>query len=80
MESLEYEVLQKIKFTLFCKNEAMAIRLLEQFAFDKTEEMYSEDCIKKAIDYGAELGLNDDIGNSFEWSEKQNKWIKQFKK
>ena len=40
--SLEHEVLQKIKFALLCKNEAIALRLLEQYRFDITEEMYSE--------------------------------------
>ena len=43
MESLENEVLQKIKFALLCKNEGIALRLLEQYRFDITEEMYSEE-------------------------------------
>jgi hypothetical protein len=52
-ESLEQGVLQKIKFALFCKNEAIALRLLEQYRFDITEEMYSEEDMKKAIKFGA---------------------------
>ena len=46
MENLENEVLQKIKFALLCKNEAIAIRLLEQYRFDVTEEMYSEEEVR----------------------------------
>ena len=46
----------------------------------KEEKMYSESDIRNAIDFGAELGLNDNIGNSFEWTMKQNKWFEQFKK
>lgn len=46
----------------------------------QADRMYSEEEVRKAIDYGAELGLNGDIGNSFQWKNKQNKWFEQFKK
>lgn len=69
--SLEQEVLQKIKFALLCKNEAMVIRLLEQFAFDKTEEMYSKEDMGKAFIAGVDKesygGVNFD------------QWFEQFK-
>ncbi len=41
-ETQEYCLLQHIKFCLECKNESQAIRLIEQYGFDKQEEMYSE--------------------------------------
>ena len=46
----------------------------------QSDRMYSEEEVRKAIDYGAELGLNGDIGNSFQWKNKQNKWFEQYKK
>ena len=42
--------------------------------------MYSEEEVREAINYGAELGLNGEIGNSFQWKDKQNKWFEEFKK
>jgi formylglycine-generating enzyme required for sulfatase activity len=44
------------------------------------ERSYSEEDIRNAIDYGAELGLSDNIGNSFEWTKRKNEWFEQFKK
>ena len=46
----------------------------------KQERSYSEEDIRNAIDYGAELGLLEDIGNSFEWTRKKDLWFEQFKK
>jgi hypothetical protein len=37
--SREEEVLDKIKFVLLSNNEAQAIRLIEQYGFDKEERM-----------------------------------------
>lgn len=57
---------------------------IEQKAFKvgakwMAERMYSEEEVRKAIDYGAELGLNDNIGNSFQWRNKQDKWFENNK-
>ena len=42
-ETIEYDLLQHIKFCLECKNEAQAIRLIEKYGFQKQQEMYSFD-------------------------------------
>jgi hypothetical protein len=42
----EEDLLEKIKFVLLCKNEAQAIRLLEQYGFDKIEEFKLKNNIK----------------------------------
>ena len=47
---------------------------------EQEKNKYSEEEVRNAIDYGANLGLEQDIGNSFEWTRKQNKWFEQFKK
>jgi hypothetical protein len=41
-ETIEYDLLQHIKFCLECKNESQAIRLIEQYGFVKQEEKYEE--------------------------------------
>lgn len=41
-DTLEYGLLQHIKFCLECKNESQAIRLIEKYGFQKQEERYSE--------------------------------------
>jgi hypothetical protein len=46
----------------------------------QAERMYSEEEVRNAIDYGANLGLSKDIGNSFEWKRKKDLWFEQFKK
>ena len=45
-ETLEYDLLQHIKFCLECKNESQAIRLIEKYGFEKQEQdkkLYSEE-------------------------------------
>lgn len=37
-QTIEYDLLQHIKFCLECKNESQAIRLIEQYGFVKQEE------------------------------------------
>ena len=71
MESLENEVLQKIKFALLCKNEGIALRLLEQYRFDITEEMHSEEEVKHIISEALQSAL---VKVDLE------QWFKQFKK
>jgi hypothetical protein len=39
-QTIEYDLLQHIKFCLECKNESQAIRLIEQYGFVKQEEKY----------------------------------------
>ena len=41
-QTIEYDLLQHIKFCLECKNESQAIRLIEQYGFVKQEEKYEE--------------------------------------
>jgi hypothetical protein len=50
-ETREYDLIQHIKFCLECKNEAQAIRLIEKYGFVKQEERYSEEDLRKAIDF-----------------------------
>jgi hypothetical protein len=45
-ETLEYNLLQHIKFCLECKNESQAIRLIEKYGFVKQEERYTEQELK----------------------------------
>jgi hypothetical protein len=45
-ETIEYDLLQQIKFCLECKNEAQAIRLIEKYGFVKQEERYTEQELK----------------------------------
>jgi hypothetical protein len=42
-ETMEYGLLQHIKFCLECKNESQAIRLIEKYGFEKQEKGYSEE-------------------------------------
>jgi hypothetical protein len=39
-QTIEYDLLQHIKFCLECKNESQAIRLIEKYGFVKQEEKY----------------------------------------
>jgi len=41
-QTIEYDLLQHIKFCLECKNESQAIRLIEQYGFVKQEEKCEE--------------------------------------
>ena len=40
IQTIEYDLLQHIKFCLECKNESQAIRLIEKYGFVKQEEKY----------------------------------------
>lgn len=40
-ETIEYDLLQHIKFCLECKNKSLAIRMIEQYGFVKQQEMNS---------------------------------------
>ena len=48
-ETLEYGLLQHIKFCLECKNDSQAIRLIEKYGFEKQERMYSEWEVRQII-------------------------------
>jgi hypothetical protein len=39
------------------------------------DKLFTVEDMKKAIEHGANLGLAEDIGNSFQWSKKQNNYI-----
>ena len=76
-ETLEYGLLQHIKFCLECGNEAQAIRLIEKYGFEKQEQdkkMYSKEEV-------LELLIN--LPNYFISTQKDqriNEWFEQFKK
>jgi hypothetical protein len=56
------------------------LEALQKGAKWQQERSYSEEDIRNAIDYGANLGLEGNIGNSFEWTRKKDLWFEQFKK
>jgi hypothetical protein len=48
-ETMEYDLLQHIKFCLECKNESQAIRMIEQYGFEMQEQnkkLYSEEEVR----------------------------------
>ena len=45
----------------------------------KQEKTYTEEEIRKAIDCGANLGLEGVIGNSFQWKAKQDEILRNIK-
>jgi hypothetical protein len=85
-ETHEYSLLQHIKFCLECKNESQAIRLIEQYGFDKQEQdnkMYSEEEIKimyrslwvgNCFDFDTSYEMETNFEHDF------NLWFEQFKK
>jgi hypothetical protein len=79
-ETLEYGLLQHIKFCLECGNEAQAIRLIEKYGFEKQEQdknKYSEEEVLKLWNW-----LNDGfiIRKSLPTREELIGWFEQFKK
>jgi hypothetical protein len=83
-ETLEFDLLQHIKFCLECGNESQAIRLIEKYGFEKQEGMYSEEQVitllkkfKKDIINSTEL---DDDFETLVCDIKTDKWFEQFKK
>ncbi len=73
-ETIEYDLLQHIKFCLECKNESQAIRMIEQYGFEMQEKGYSEEEV---------LSLLLNLPNYFISIHKHqriNEWFKQFKK
>lgn len=76
-ETREYDLLQHIKFCLECKNESQAIRLIEKYGFQKQEESYSEEDMKKCWQEATE-----DMRKQFSTSYAGmtfEKWFEQFK-
>jgi hypothetical protein len=76
-ETMEYDLLQHIKFCLECKNESQAIRLIEKYGFVKQEEGYSEQDMKSSFQVGFNVGYNDEESPSYLTFEE---WIKEYKK
>ena len=82
-DTIEYELLRQIKFTLDCGNEALAIRMIEQFAFHLTEDLYTEEetgelitkVIKKTSQY---CNINKLYGDTIEQFSKE--WFNENKK
>ena len=81
-ETLEYDLLQHIKFALECKNESQAIRLIEKYGFEKQEQnsdkKYSEEDMREAFKSGEENIIIVDLVN-LERKKSFYKWFEQFK-
>ena len=76
-ETLEYGLLQHIKFCLECGNETQAIRLIEKYGFEKQEQdknKYSEGEAKTIWRAGQEYWKTSGESITFE------ELIEQFKK
>lgn len=73
-DSREKELLEQIKFCLFCNNEAQAIRLIERFKFIKQNELFTNNEVimilqKRLLSIGIISSL-----------EATKTWFKQYKK
>ena len=80
-ETHEYSLLQHIKFCLECKNESQAIRLIEQYGFDKQEQnkkMYSEEEVRNIVEQTIEKFYKHRYVETK--SEMKELWFQQFKK
>lgn len=83
-ETLEYDLLQHIKFALECKNESQAIRLIEKYGFEKQEQnsdkKYSEDevynLLEQAMKDAPIKGLTHHYDGDF---RDLKEWFEQFK-
>jgi hypothetical protein len=69
-DTIEYDLLQHIKFCLECKNETQAIRLIEKYGFVKQEERYTEEEVFEILE-----GLKDIPRSQF-----KEEFLKKFKK
>lgn len=77
-ETPEEETLNKIKFVLFCGNDAQAIRLLEQYSQWQQERSYSE---KDLLSFGTFIRIEDRKEKRlFLIQDYYKKWLEQFKK
>jgi hypothetical protein len=89
-ETHEYSLLQHIKFCLECKNESQAIRLIEQYGFDKQEQdknKYSEEDMVNFNEWTTIMYPNQrrflttsDKRGFYTTKELLTKWFEQFKK
>ena len=79
-DTIEFELLQQIKFSLACNNEAIAIRLIEQFAFRLTQELYSKEDMKLAIKFGADGLYGYQMGEEGYDVNQIKRFLEQFKK
>ena len=75
-ETLEEEILSKIKSVLLANNDAQAIRFLEQYAEFQKERMYNEE---EAFNLLMELSSRD-RNSSSGTPHSIAKWFEQFKK
>ena len=77
-ETLEEEILSKIKFVLLVNNDAQAIRFLEQYAEFQKERMYSGEEVLSILNKMFEWYI-DDTPYHFSLTMLKNKF-EQFKK
>jgi len=84
-ETMEYDLLQHIKFCLECKNESQAIRMIEQYGFEMQEKGYSEEDM---VNFALEM-KNEAITGLYgeqRWDmlkrlrKIKDRWFEQFKK
>jgi hypothetical protein len=74
----EYALLQHIKFCIVsCSNESQAIRLIEQYGFDKQEQRYSEEEVLSLLNKREDYINSED--NIFEYKS-ITQWFDKFKK
>ena len=76
-ETVEYELIQHIKFCLECNNESQAIRLLEKYGFEKQERMYSEE---EMLNFAWFLLKNVGQYSDDKTAHFEGKYLEQFKK
>jgi hypothetical protein len=84
-ETHEYSLLQHIKFCLECKNESQAIRLIEQYGFDKQEQdnkMYSEEEVEILLETLSKVLVyqGNDYRLPYYFEDEIKEVIEQFKK
>ena len=74
------ERIKEIQETTAYPESVSVMLALNQVWNECEQESYSEEDMRNAIDYGANLGLEGNIGNSFEWTRKKDLFFEQFKK
>jgi hypothetical protein len=79
-ETLEEAAIDSKKRYINETAKIIAYREFIEGAKWQQQNSYNEEEIRNAIDYGAELGLSNNIGNSFEWTKRKNEWFEINKK
>lgn len=80
-ETMEYDLLQHIKFCLECKNESQAIRMIEQYGFEMQEQDKNKFSEEDMIAFGNKMQLVSDVDfdGNVKFAFNPSEAIKQFK-